>query len=273
MYPGHVGVSDLVCILPTCRSENNEPVAYCVLHHLGDGVGSASRISRIQGNSALIGLSGFSDVSSGYVDDEYVTSVVKLRNFNAGDKVQIEFLGAWDEYARGNPDGTVPSWVIDSLAVIGQVTVVPDLPRPPLFVGGEGIIGQDVYKGTRSHEVFGATQAGVPGFTGRIVTFVEHASTLNTHTDAEIVLDDFEAETAIGGYSVVDFAGGAGTFAENLAYPNGVNNDSQNDFAVQVTADVVIPAGTWTIGFGSDDGGRVQIPGVEFTDSLNNADD
>ena len=218
----------------------------------------------------LTGLEGFSDVSTGYVDDEYVTSVVKLGNFAAGDKVQIEFLGTWDEYARGTPDGTVPNWEVDTLTVIGQLTVVPDLPPPPLFVGGEGTIGQDVYKGIRSNEVFGTSQAGVPGFTGRIVTFDEHGFTLDNHTIAEDVLANYEGETAIGAYSVVDFAGGAATFGENLAYPNGINNDSQDDFAVQVTADVVIPAGTWTIGFGSDDGGRIKLPGVEFTDSLNN---
>ena len=165
----------------------------------------------------------------------------------------------------------MPNWEIDSLNVIGQLTVVPDLPPPPLFVGGEGIIGQDVYKGTRSNEVFGTTpQAGVTGFSGRIVTFAEHGSTLNSHTNAEDVLADFEGETAIGAYYEVDFAGGSGTFSENTAYPNGINNDSQSDFAVQVKADIVIPAGTWTIGFGSDDGGRIKMPGVEFTDSLNN---
>ena len=208
-------------------------------------------------------------MSAGYSDEEYITSVVQFGNFNAGDKVQIEFLGAWDEFARGNPDGTVPNWEIDAVTVTGQVTVVPDLPQP-LFVGGEGTIGQDVYDSIRSNEVFGPPEEGVPGFTGRIVTYAEHGVTLNNQTIAEDVLADFEGETAIGTYRVVDMAGSVGTFGENLAYPNGINNDSQDDFAVEVTADVVIPAGTWTIGLGSDDGGKIRIPGVVFDDWQNN---
>ena len=187
----------------------------------------------IAGNNALYGLEGFSDVSTGYFDEEYITSVVQLGNFDAGDKVQIEFLGAWDEYSRGNPDGTVPNWEIDAVNVIGQVTVVPDLPEP-LFVGGEGTIGQDVYKSIRSNEVYGPPEEGVSGFTGRIVTKAEHGLTLNTQTIAEDVLADYEGETAIGTYPVVDFAGSVGTFSENLAYPNGINDDSQDDFAVEV---------------------------------------
>ena len=85
----------------------------------------------IGGNNVLAGFEGFSDVSVGYFDEEYVTSVVDFGSFNAGDKVQFEFLGAWDEFARGNPDGTVPNWEIDSVSVVGQLTVVPDLPPPP----------------------------------------------------------------------------------------------------------------------------------------------
>ena len=34
--------------------------------------------------------------------------------------------------------------------------------------------------------------------------------------------------------------------------------------ALEVTADVVIPAGEYTIGIGSDDGGKITIPGVDF---------
>ena len=47
-------------------------------------------------------------------------------------------------------------------------------------------------------------------------------------------------------------------------------DDSQSDFAVEVMADVVIPAGDWTIGIGSDDGGKIVIPGVTFEDWQNN---
>ena len=69
---------------------------------------SEGYVSVIQGNNALIGLEGFSDVSTGYFDDEFVTSVVKLGNFAAGDKVQIEFLGAWDEMREAILTGRCP---------------------------------------------------------------------------------------------------------------------------------------------------------------------
>ncbi|MEZ6120765.1 MAG: hypothetical protein R3C28_29890 [Pirellulaceae bacterium] len=140
----------------------------------------------------------------------------------------------------------------------------PDGVVPPIYVGGQGSFGQELYEGTRSNEVLGPVQDGVPGFTGRIVTFEEHGQTVGDHTTAELILEDFEGETAIGAYPVVDFAGGGGTYGENYPYPNGVADTSMNDFVVQVTADVVIPAGSWSISFGSDDGGQVTIPGIEL---------
>ena len=201
--------------------------------------------------------------SDGYQDDEYISSVVQLGDFNAGDKVQIEFLGAWDEFARGAPDGTVPNWEIDSVTVAGQVTVVADLAEP-VFVGGEDTIGTWTFDSEQSNEVFGPEQSGVPGWGARIVTFDESGETLSNHSIAEGVLEDFEGETAIGAYPVVDMGGGGGTFPETLPYPNGIEDTSMSDFAVEVMAEVVIPAGTWTIGLGSDDGGKIQIEGLEF---------
>ncbi len=44
--------------------------------------------------------------------------------------------------------------------------------------------------------------------------------------------------------------------------------DKEN-YAVRATANVTIPAGTWTISFGSDDGGEIHIPGVTFTNKVN----
>ena len=70
----------------------------------------------------------------------------------------------------------------------------------------------------------------------------------------------------------VDLAGGGGSFPMNHPYPNGVSDDSMLDFAVRVLADVTIPAGTYTIGLGSDDGGRLQIEGVGFEQTLNSDD-
>ena len=143
---------------------------------------------------------------------------------------------------------------------------------PPIYVGGRNTIGANTYAGERSNVVLGPEETGVPGFSGRIVTADVHELTIASQTTAELVLEDFEGEKAIGAYSTVDLAGGNGTFPDNHAYPNGVNDASQNDFAVEVKANITIPAGEWTLGFGSDDGGQVTIAGVEFDfdTSLNN---
>ena len=158
----------------------------------------------------------------------------------------MDDIGVWDE-------------ALDEAAIqalMGQA--------PPTYIGGRGTIGVQAYEGARSNEMYGPEESGVSGWTGRIVTFEESGLTLDNHTIAEEALEDFDGITAGGAYTVVDMAGGGGSFPTNLPYPNDVANDSQDDFAVQVVSEVTIPAGTWTIGFGSDDGGQLTIPGVEF---------
>ncbi len=141
---------------------------------------------------------------------------------------------------------------------------------PPIYVGGQGTIGERTFEGDVSNKVFGPEMPNVPGWSVYLAS--DTGVTIDNHTIAEDVLDEFIAsgDAVRGDYAVVDLAGGGGTFPENLPYPNDVNNDSMSDFAVRAIADVVIPVGTWTIGFGSDDGGQLTIPGVEFLDSQNN---
>jgi len=67
---------------------------------------------------------------------------------------------------------------------------------------------------------------------------------------------------------VIDYAGGGGNFPVNNKYPNGSNNPG-DDFLVRAQAFVRIPAGTYTIGFGSDDGGMLRLDGVTFTSRFN----
>lgn len=67
--------------------------------------------------------------------------------------------------------------------------------------------------------------------------------------------------------------GDAGNFTPNINYPNdptglyattnGVNE--RNLLALRVTATLTIPAGTWAINVGSDDGCRLTLPGITFT--------
>ena len=55
---------------------------------------------------------------------------------------------------------------------------------------------------------------------------------------------------------VINFGGGNGNFGNNNSYPNGA---SGNDFLVRAEADIYLEAGTYTIAFGSDDGGLIRL--------------
>lgn len=62
--------------------------------------------------------------------------------------------------------------------------------------------------------------------------------------------------------------GGGGSYGSTALLPN--NSQRDDRYILKATANVIIPAGTWTIAFGSDDGGYIKIPGVNFTNPLNN---
>lgn len=66
------------------------------------------------GNHVLNGGDGFNGDSPGYTGGSFITSRANLGVFDAGDEVQVLFLGAWDEGARG----TSPNWEIDSVTVL-----------------------------------------------------------------------------------------------------------------------------------------------------------
>jgi|GEM_PF-1930754 len=76
-------------------------------------------------------------------------------------------------------------------------------------------------------------------------------------------------EDVRGKVEFIDIGGGGGSFGDTVPYLNGTADTSKDDFLQQMTGLVTIPAGEWTIGFGSDDGGTVIIPGVEFADRFN----
>ena len=168
----------------------------------------------------------------------------------------------------------------DEVATIwnnGDGTAIGDLiqigPPPPNCVGGCGTIGQQSYAGSQSNEVYGPVADGVSGFSA---TMVDSTTQIDSVTIAEIVLEDLDGDVSTGlgpdaddqvPYPVVDMGGGGGTFiATTLPYPNGVGvgDTSVSDFVVSAEADVIIPPGEYTIGIGSDDGGKITIPGVEF---------
>lgn len=97
---------------------------------------------------------------------------------------------------------------------------------------------------------------------------------INTATEALNILDGtftpgtyVFSEDVSAVYSAINMGPG-GSFGADTPYPNGESTIALQDFAVRATATVTIPVGTWTIGFGSDDGGRLQLPGVTFSNEF-----
>ena len=66
------------------------------------------------GNHVLIGLDGFSTDSAGYGDGTFITSIAKVGVVEAGSSLQVRFVGAFDEGAKGPGN---PNWEIDSVKV------------------------------------------------------------------------------------------------------------------------------------------------------------
>ena len=102
------------------------------------------------------------------------------------------------------------------------------------------------------------------GANGQINTTIEALSILRGMQNDVVI-----AEVATGKLDVVDLAGNGGSFSEDRPYPNGVNDSSQDDFLVNVTGIVEIPAGEWSIGLNVDDGAFVRLANIEFEDRFN----
>lgn len=110
-----------------------------------------------------------------------------------------------------------------------------------------------------------APPPSTPGFLARVI---DVTSQISATTTADQVLANPAAFGVTSDASAivaqVDFAGGGGTFGTNNPYPNGVANETMEDFLVHAQANVVIPAGTWQIAIGSDDGARLTLGGANF---------
>lgn len=106
---------------------------------------------------------------------------------------------------------------------------------------------------------------------------------INNTTEARDIVSavpvDAEAGDAVGDYivlenlsgkvEVVDLAGGAGNFGFDDPYLNGVNDATMDDFLQFVSGTLEIPEGDWAIGFGSDDGGFLNMPSISFVETFN----
>jgi hypothetical protein len=69
----------------------------------------------------------------------------------------------------------------------------------------------------------------------------------------------------VGEHDVIDFGNNNGHFGTGQGgnpgqtYPNGTTSGNLAQYSVRAYAKVTIPAGDWTIGFGSDDGGYLKM--------------
>ena len=90
---------------------------------------------------------------------------------------------------------------------------------PPLFVGGEGTIGQRTFEGDDPTRCLVRNNREFP-VGADASSLRRHGLTIDNHTIAEEVLDDYRrASPPSAHYDVVDMAGGGGTFPENLPVP------------------------------------------------------
>jgi hypothetical protein len=124
----------------------------------------------------------------------------------------------------------------------------------------------------------------VPGFTVRMIDVGpgggddyiddvrESVQMLDGQLDAYNVVFDGKAD-----YPVINL-GNAGRFGTDRALPNGyggsgadAGSPQRQHYVMRGTADVFIPAGNWTVSVNSDDGFRLQIPGVAFIDRYNDS--
>lgn len=67
----------------------------------------------IQGSGILNGQYAFNGNSAGYAAGDYITSTAILGNFQAGDKIVVQFLGGWDDATVGSS----PNWAIRSMSL------------------------------------------------------------------------------------------------------------------------------------------------------------
>jgi hypothetical protein len=74
--------------------------------------------SGLLGEHSLNGGEGFNGNSPGFANGDMITSVVEVGPFGVGDEVQIQFYGAWDQFAIG--ELSPPEWNITAISVVPE---------------------------------------------------------------------------------------------------------------------------------------------------------
>jgi hypothetical protein len=65
------------------------------------------------GNHDLLGGEGYNGDSPGYGAGMFIISTANLGTYSGDDTIRVQFLGAWDEFAKGQ----TPNWQIDSVLI------------------------------------------------------------------------------------------------------------------------------------------------------------
>lgn len=115
-----------------------------------------------------------------------------------------------------------------------------------------------------------ATAQITPGDPGWYLRVIDVNGTIDNYERHNNVLAQGDLNQPIDDsvHEVINF-NGAGRFGDTNDWPVPLGED----FVVRGQADATIPAGEWAVGWGSDDGGQISIPGVEFVTRFNTAGD
>ena len=67
------------------------------------------------------GQEAFNGDSAGYASGALITSSANLGHFNAGDTLQVQFLGSWDDLIQAS----LPNWVMDRVTLTEGECALP----------------------------------------------------------------------------------------------------------------------------------------------------
>ncbi len=324
--PGGEGILNGSLTTPTLLLPNNGPVTLTLKHRYnieGDNYdGAVVQVSvnggpfnnlettnfsqngynagPLIGNNVLIGQLAWGQASLGFSAGAKITSIATIPDVEAGDEIDVRFLGAWDE--GFTPDG--PDWEIYGVKVTAGGAVMID----ENFSEGNGgfssestapggawnfLAGDQPVLGTLTPSKTGntltLTQAinWAPGRTynftiaGQEVTPWPSASAwtvLSTLPGGLIVSSLPGADAAVDAAVAADAAAATSTWPQiNFSDPQGAGSgripgdaawprdtaDDDNKYAMRMSSTLNIPvSGSYLIGFQGDDGSKLTVGGT-----------
>ena len=194
------------------------------------------------GQHFLNGGEGFNGDTPNFRAGALITSIADLGVHNTGDDLQIQFVGAWDQFATGAL--TPPEWQIVTVAANPQRTdpfLPVDLPGPS---GGTGF--------------WGVREIIDNGTIGSLVTAVESATSGGgSIVDGQLrILDVTDPDTNPQGGPVLS--------GDPLAFLSNTPGDDNDITTVAKGTVRVAEGGDYTIQVRSNDGFALRVVGQQF---------